>query len=134
MRTIFKKGYSLHITSWENDGDNHGETNTNFETLEEARKYKKLCEDLFTSRNSRNKGIGNSIEGDEFRVTENILDYLDENDFFEDQDSMTDEMKYEKIMSINTKLLGYSDFYISRVYENGSILYSPIDLKVEEIE
>ncbi len=49
---IASKGYTLYVSSWENDGDNYQNKTVTVETEEEARKIVFICNTLFQSSNS----------------------------------------------------------------------------------
>ena len=49
----------------------------------------------------------------------------DDNEYFEDTDFVSD---------INYEIMGSSEYYVSRVFESGSIVYSPENVYLEEIK
>ncbi len=129
-KLIHPKGYQLHVTSWENDGDNYRTKTLNIQTLEEAKAYKHICENLFQSKSRSVKAIGNFTEGNEEKVEERILAYIDEYpDYFQ-----IDADPYDLILDIANECMGSSDFYICRVCESVEITYSEEDIWVQTIK
>ena len=123
-KTLAKKGFTLEVVSWENDADNYQTHTETYETKAEAVAMGNMCKELFSlfSSNNRNlNGIGNYCEGEETRVKDKILDYLDENELFEGQSNEDEDSLRDWVMEINHRLMGYSDFYISRVCESVNI-------------
>ena len=132
-KEVVKKGYTLVVTSWENDGDNYKTLSLTIEDKEQATKTAKLIRELFCSAQNGETGIGNLCE-DELDIAEEIiLDYLEENDVFEDQENMTDKQKIKAVMNINYSVLGGCEWYVSRVFESMEIYYSPDPIFVETV-
>lgn len=46
-KKVISKGYTVEVTSWENDGDNYRTKTCTYETLEEASAVKHMCDNLF---------------------------------------------------------------------------------------
>ena len=135
MIKVINKGYTLSVTSWENDGDNYKTETQTYDSKEEAIKMAKMCKELFVSCNSKIKGIGNTNEGDEEEAEETILEWLEKNPtFFENQANLDDEELINKIMNLNCNLMGSSEYYYSRVFASALITYSPEDIFLEEIK
>jgi hypothetical protein len=137
MFKLASKGYTLHITSWENDGDDYKTKTYTVDTLEEAKNISHLCHNLFKSQNSSEGHIGNSVSdrrGEMEDVAESIISYMEENPhFLPELDREDHEGLVQHILDINTKLLGNSEFYICRVFHKLTITYSPEDIFVQEI-
>jgi hypothetical protein len=149
-RLVVKKGYTLTVVSWENDGD-HYNTNTKIvETVEEAEAYYNLMQ-LCKSKN-RGIGLGNSSN---FSAAQKqlIIDFFKENpillyDYFkqsnveeffkknlEVEKGELDEEEYvEYFQDITCDLLGSSEYYACRVMESCTVTYSPEDIYLEEIQ
>ncbi len=119
---VASKGYTIEVTSWENDGDNYRTKRMTVESLEEAQKIKKIYKDLFVSGNNGNGGIGNSMDGEGDCVIE---EYIEENP----------EMKLtkEEIDNLSWKLMGGSEFYDYRVCESVIVTYLEEDVYAQEI-
>lgn len=117
-RKVFSKGYTIICTSWENDGDNYNTLTYTVETKEEALLINKVCKELFDCIDN---GIGNTTDKESF--DEGIKTYIEDNP----------ELTYDYILNINRKLLGTSEYYYSRVWEDSYIVYSPEDIYLEEI-
>ena len=132
MIKVVNKGYTLTVTSWENDGDNYRTKSTVFQDKDEAIKVAKMCQELFVGGSNGGGGIGNNDERD--GPEETILEYLEENpDFFNNQSEIEDDMLIDKIMDINYNVMGGSEYYYSRVFESATLTYSPEDIYLEEI-
>jgi hypothetical protein len=132
-KTLAEKGYTLEVTSWENDADNYKTESMVFDTEDEAKKIAKMCKDIFCSGSNGKGGIGNFSEGEGERARDIVLEYLDENQILENQDGMTDDEKFENAMEINRELLGYSEYYYARVFESAKLFYSPETLVLKTI-
>ena len=117
-RKVFSKGYTIICTSWENDGDNYNTLTYTVETKEEALLINKICKELFDCIDN---GIGNTTDKESF--DEGIKNYIEDNP----------ELTYDYILNINRKLLGTSEYYYSRVWEDSYIVYSPEDIYLEKI-
>ena len=90
---------------------------------------------MFVSCNTKNGGIGNTNEDDEEEANETILEWLENNPtFFENQENLDEESLINDIMDINYSLMGSSEYYYSRVFQSASITYSPEDVYLEEIK
>ena len=127
---VIKKGYTLKVVSWENDGDNYKTIYQTYQDKTYAKNIKKLCLELFLSKNNSEYGIGNTTPDDN-SYQETILSYLEENpDIIAGE---TNDEKIDNVMDINYDLLGDSEYYISRVCDSAIITYSPEDLYLEII-
>ena len=143
-KLIVKKGYTLTVVSWENDGDNYNTNTKTVKTIEEAEAFYKLMQ-LCVSKNSNRKGLGNTTD-DSFntRQVKMIADFLRENpaalkEFFEynpdlDDDNIDDEDYVVYFDEIKHDLLGSSEYYLCRVMESCTVTYSPNDIYLEEIK
>lgn len=132
-RKVISKGYTIEVTSWENDGDNYNTEKIVEQNLDKAKAIGKMCEDLFASTNSAKKGIGNTNEGSEGRAQEKIVDYMRNNPILCDNKELTDGKLISICMNYNHDLMGGSEYYYSRVCESVTITYSPEDVYLEEI-
>ena len=137
-KKVINKGYTLTVTSWENDGDNYNTLSVTVDSKERALALQGLVKlsDFSTSHTER--GLGNACEWESYHE-DLVKDYLINNPVimpkswtpinFEDEDDWKDaynELTYD--------LLGSSEWYISRVHESSYITYSPEDIYVEEIK
>lgn len=139
MIKVINKGYTLKVTSWENDGDNYKTKFKTVDTIEEAKRLKKICTELFCSCNNGKGGVGNSMDGegkivvvDYFEKNKDLFPELDGKDFEEIMDGEEEIMDY--FTELAYSLMGGSDFYDFRVCESVSTTYSPEDIYLEEIE
>ena len=76
---VINKGYTITVTSWENDGDYYQTNTMTVQTEEEARKIAKLCNELFISCNNGEGGIGNTCDDEDEEANETIDNYIENN-------------------------------------------------------
>ena len=116
-KLIDKKGYTITVTSWENDGDNYATKSMTVDTETEARKIYKICTELFDDVCNNERAIGNSIGNDYvYRIEE----------YIEDNPEMGISISY--IEKLRDNLLGYSDVFDYRVCEDADITYLEEDI------
>jgi hypothetical protein len=120
---VIEKGYTLEVTSWENDLDNYNTESMTVETLEEARRIYRVCTELFKSCNNGEGGIGNSMSGE---CEDVIEEYIKDNPELNLDEDTISNLAYE--------LMGSSEYYDYRVCESVSVTYSPEDIYLEKIE
>ena len=134
--SFIKKGYTLTVTSWENDGDNFNTKTKTVETLEEAKVWWNMMQ-LCKSESSPGKiYLGNSYNGFKSNQEKIAIDFIKENykillpeDNIEDNES---NLPYW-FCELAGELLGYSENYSCRVMETCIVTYSPIDISSEII-
>lgn len=119
-KVVVKKGYTIEVTSWENDGDNYRTEFLTVQDEDEARKIVKLCKELFVSCNNGKGGVGNSMDGEAREV---VLDYIENNPEL----NLTEDI----IRNYSYELMGGSEYYDYRVCERVGVTYSPNDIEVE---
>lgn len=139
---VVNAGYTITVTSWENDGDNYNTKSIIVDTLEEAEAIYKLMQ-LCESKNNQPNGViklGNSCDFDEEQ--ENlIVNFLKNNpvlykniDFEFGVDEDDDRYAFFDIFNdITCNLLGNSEYYACRVMEKCVVTYSPEDVYTEKI-
>ena len=131
MKKIINKGYTLHDTSWENDGDNYRTKSKTVPTKEEAEYLHKIFTELFKSCNNGEGGVGNSMEGEE---NQTILDYVNEHkNIFTDLSGEDEDGILGYFDDLSYQLMGGSEFYDFRVCESVVVTYSPEDVYLETI-
>jgi hypothetical protein len=118
---VIEKGYTIEVTSWENDGDNYNTESMTVETLEEARRIYRVCNELFKSDDEG--GVGNSMSGESEEVIE---EYIENNPELKLTEGEIRDLSYD--------LMGSSEYYDYRVCESVSVTYSPEDIYLEKIE
>ena len=121
---VVNKGYTITVTSWENDGDNYNTKEIVVDSLEEAKRIHFICTTLFESEGDNDYAIGNSTEFDD--PDECIQNFIKE---FPELNLTEDE-----VHKLSGNLLGYSDYYTFRVCESVVVTYSPEDIYVEQIK
>ena len=138
-KTVINKGYTLTVTSWENDYDNHNVLSKTVETIQEAKAWYDMMM-LCKSKNNRTDGsVGLGNSGDTFnnRQLEAIKDLFKEHPIFiEDEadfDFEDDDLLQYHFCDLSSNLLGHSEYYSCRVMESCDIIYSPVDVTTEDV-
>lgn len=139
------KGYTLTVTSWENDADNYKTISHTVDTKEKAEALYKLMQ-LCISKNNKPKGIirlGNTgEEGFNEQQIDLLYDFFKQNPILleeplEDEDSMDKDGWNDYIQDlfyrVGKGLLSSSEWYTCRVMESCVVTYSPIDVTPEVI-
>ena len=127
---VVKKGYTLTVRSWENDGDNYNTKTKTVDTIEEAKVWwdmMQLCS---------GEKLGNSYDGFSKKQEKIAIDFLKDNSsiLLPEQDMVDDdEVLVDWFRDLAGELLGYSEYYC-RVMDSCKVTYSPVDIEVEDIE
>lgn len=126
-----KKGYTIHVHSWENDWDNHQTNHITVDTKEEARVWYDMMQ-LCKSKYNQPEGVimlGNSASFDknQMGVIYNFIEKYYEYDIKD----ITDDEIIEIFTDLSSELLGKSDTYYCRVMEVCVVTYSEIDISPE---
>ena len=127
------KGYTLTVTSWENDADNYNTKSKTVATLEEAKVWYEMML-LCKSKNNQPSGVvklGNTCGGFNSKQKEVAEQFIKKHhkilvpdDNIEDnEDNLADWF-----CSLAGELLGYSEDYACRVMESCIVTYSPVDV------
>lgn len=133
-----KKGYTLTVTSWENDGDNYNTKSKTVATEEEAKIWNDMMQ-LCKSKNNQKPGViklGNSCN---FTIgqKELIINFIKQHHKLlikdRDIDVNDDEELIYYFRDLAGELLGNSEYYACRVMEDCVITYSDIDILTKEI-
>lgn len=143
-KKVISKGYTLEITSWENDGDYSDTKTITVKTKEEAKMIHQICTTLFKSCNNGANGVGNSTDRErDFAVIEyyeenkDTLTYepfIELNAIMEVGDYESEDLIFDFFLDFAAVLMGSSDFYDFRVCESVTVTYSPEDVYLEEIK
>lgn len=144
MIKVINKGYTLTVTSWENDGDNYNTLSKTVATKEEAKAWYEMMQ-LCKSENNQPNGViklGNTDEISD-KQSKVIIDFIEQNDLIF-QREILDEIKEEDndvaeeledwFFERAAELLGSSEYYMCRVMESCTVTYLPEDIYLEEIE
>lgn len=134
-----KKGYTIHVHSWENDWDSHQDNHITVNTIEEAKVWygmMQLCKDNNDKPESVIK-LGNSISFDD-KQNEMILNFMKEHyhilklyynkAYKRGLDNLTDDTLFDMFGDLSGELLGVSETYCCRVMEECVVTYSEIDI------
>lgn len=138
MKKVINKGYTLTVTSWENDADNYKTISKTVDTKEEAKVWYDMMQ-LCKSENNLPKNViklGNTYNGfnkEQEEVAKNFMkEYhkvlIPNDDIEENEENLVDWF-----CGLAGDLLGYSENYACRVMESCIVTYSPEDIYLEEI-
>ena len=134
MKKVISKGYTLTVTSWENNDNKYKDIIKNVNTEKEAIELGKMCKELFNDSRNNENCIGNIINRSD-KTNKIIIDYLKNNpNIFEKQSELSEEELINVVMYLNHSLLGKSINYYSRACKDFIITYSPEDIFLEEIK
>jgi len=79
-KKVISKGYTVEVTSWENDGDNYRTNSAVYSTKEEALAVKHMCEVLFDCTDyDSGGGLGNVMDSDKYEAEQKIVSYFIKN-------------------------------------------------------
>jgi len=151
MKKVISKGYTITVTSWENDGDNYRTKSMTVESEDEAKAITEMCKTLFKSCNNRGCGIGNMMDDEADQAKEVIAEFMINHpvlikEFLEENPGLIDGLDVEDIdetsldrladicMKYNNSLMGGSECYYSRVCEKVEVTYSDKDVFLEEVK
>lgn len=141
---LMKKGYTLEVTSWENDADNY-KTKSVYcgDNKEDAKALLKLCKELFSSH-PNGIGIGNMMAYDYENAIVKTQEYLVNNPnelkavnkyYVGDLNiELGDDVQDRLLNDFNFELMGSSEYYCSRVFDKGRIIYTSEDILIEVVE
>lgn len=145
MKKVINKGYTLTVTSWENDGDNYKTISTTVDNKEKANALYELMK-LCTSKNNPPKGtirLGNTGEkGFNAQQIDLLYNFFKDNPILlkeplENKESMNEDEFMDYIQDLfyqaENGLLGSSEWYVCRVMESCIVRYSPENIYLEEI-
>ena len=136
MKKVISQGYTITVTSWENDGDNYNTQSITVDDIERAKAIGEMCNAIFKSASNGGKGIGNlsNSSGGESKAKEIIIAFMEAHPILWESAEMPKDKKLVDIcMDINYSLMGGSEYYYSRVMERCEITYSDDDIYLEEI-
>jgi hypothetical protein len=134
MKRIAERGYTIEVTSWEDDGDNYATKRIVVQDKEYAVAILQMCKDIFVSRKDGEGegGIGNMMDNEYEDGQEVILEYVADKPIIKGNEIDLDSV-ITKVMIINYDLMGSCELYFSRVFERGCIYYSDKDIYLDEI-
>jgi hypothetical protein len=136
---VVNKGYTITVTSWENDGDNYNTKSVTVDSLEEATalyNLSKLCESRYTTDEIK---LGNANEFDNEQLNL-IYDFIKNNPILlegyteSNVSDCNESLLLEVFYDYHYDLFGSSEHYSSRVCEKVTVTYSPEDIYVEQIK
>ena len=131
---VIKKGFRLVVDSWENDADEPRTESMDFVNKEEALAVRDMAQEIFVSCNNGDGGIGNSQDNEDLEKT--IINYITQNPKLAEINSVDVEdfeEVVEMVMEYNEALMGSSEWYGSRVFDDSSLFEIPDDMILKEI-
>lgn len=135
-KLVVKRGYTLEVVSYENDGDYKATITYTFDTKEKAEAILKMCKELFVAHHETPVGMANWTFDYHYEEAKGrVIDYMKNNDYMfelfgEDKDEVC---HYDFAISWNSYIMGDSEYYISRYFDKGVIYYSPEDIYLEVV-
>lgn len=136
-KLVASKGYTLYVTSWENDGDNYKTNTLTVQDKEHAIIIVKMCKDLFKSFDEDEfTGIGNTIEDSfEEEMAKNIIiDYLIKNpEIFKYYDVKTIDDYKEDIIKLFPDEDNYIEYVPDFMNENTKIKEKFVNFVMDKI-
>lgn len=133
-KLIVKKGYTITVDSWENDGDYNNTNSKTVETEEEAKAYYNIMQTCKSFGNNDSFSGKDRLQMRECLAKNPIL--LEKQNIEFEVFSL--EMGLDEIQDIFMEyaydLLGHSEYYSCRVMEKCTVTYSPEDIYLEEIK
>lgn len=138
-KIVFKAGYTLEVESWENDGDNYRTKYCHVDTIEGVKATLEVCKNLFGMGESSPYDISNCGHNSCKDYTDTVKEFFDEHKdikkYFEIEGrELSDNDLVTIIQDLGYDLMGSSEYYDFRVCESISILYTPVDIMMEEIK
>lgn len=137
-KILYKAGYTVRVTSWENDGDNYKTVDCHIGEKENVDVVVKFA-NLFRSKNSNPSGIGNLLDDEIYEANYDLVTFYEQNmpwfcaDI--DLDGVTDEDEGNKIIGNcmldfagRLGLSGNSEYFATRVLEKIEVLYFENDV------
>lgn len=137
---IASKGYTLTVTSWENDADNYNTMSMTVQTIEEAKAWNDVMQLCKSDGTYPTVYLGNETDDFSIPQLEAIRNCFIANPVLnnivqvETIETMRDEELQDMFIQLSGELLGHSDFYLCRVMDSCVITYSPEDVYLETIE
>lgn len=133
---LYKAGYVVKVTSWENDGDNYATKEINVTTRKDVEHIVKLVK-LFTSSSNNSNGLGNIYDPNESEVEKIHAAFMKLHDEYPEFINTTPEDTEDDIGDYYFDLLygiglgGSGEFY-TRVLSKVQVLYFPEDVLCED--
>ena len=137
-KVLYKAGYTVRVTSWENDGDNYKTVDCHIGEKEKLGVVVKFA-NLFRSKNSNPSGIGNLLDGEGYEANHILGEFYEQNmpwfcaDI--DLDGVTDEDEENEIVgdcmldfARGLGLSGNSEYFATRVLQKIEVLYFETDV------
>lgn len=133
MEKVVQKGYTLKVTSWENDGDNYRTKFIHSESKEKIEALCRICDLASRKITYTSGGIGNEMDYE--KVTTIAIRFFEkeENKILLDSefDAECDDEYFDYLTDYTCKLFGSSEYYICRVCEEYTVTYSADDFYVD---
>ncbi len=140
MKTLYKTGYLIRVTSWENDGDNYNTLEIQVDTEQEARDTVAFCK-LFSSPSCGKDNIGNLCDGEYEPARPVFRNFYLTHPGFAEADltgCKTEEEETDIICDVLIEVaydlgLSGSEYFYTRVCGKVEVYYIPADVVVEQV-
>lgn len=141
-KVLYKSGYTVRVTSWENDGDNYKTVDFHIGEKEKVNVVVKFA-NLFKNKNSNPSGIGNLLDGEGFKAHYTLVEFYEQNmpwfctDI--DLDGAADEDEENEIISDCMLDFAYdlgltgSEYFATRVLQKIEVLYFETDVVCADV-
>jgi hypothetical protein len=135
-KVLYKKGYLIRVTSWENDADNYNTKEVQCDTEEESKEIIAFCR-LFRSSSRNDGGIGNIYDcgraGEITRASNVLWEFYQNNrvTFTEECKDADEAAEYMMEVAYEFGLSG-GDYY-TRVCDRIEVLYFDNDVNCKII-
>ena len=137
---IVNGGYTLTVTSWENDADYYNTLSLTVQTIEEAKAWHDVMQLCKVDHSFPSSSLGNAIDDFSIPQFEAIRNCFKTNPVLntiagvKTIETMKDDKLQDLFTQLSGELLGFSDFYLCRVMESCVITYSAEDIYLETIK
>ena len=129
---ILPKGYTLSVTSWENDGDYYNTKDYTVDNKELAKEILDFC-NLCRSGSNNQTTVGNGYAQKRkniiikfFKTHPLISEHLD-------VDINKDGFIMDAFYDLAFYLFGSPEYYDCRAFSDATVIYSPVDVFAEKI-
>ena len=129
---IVPKGYTLSITSWENDADYYATNDYTVDNKELAKEILDFC-NMCRSGSNNQTTVGNGHAQERKNI---IIEFFKTHPLISehlDVDINKDGFIMDAFYDLAFYLFGSSEFYDCRVFDSAVVMYSPTDVYVEKV-
>jgi len=126
---ILKKGYTIKVVSWEDDGDNYKTQEVNTQSIEDLKYFIDICD--FCSETDNGTSIANEYSySPNDKQREAIINLLNKHNITIDKDYEDLDVFFAQAQA----LLGYSEYYLTRVCDSYTVVHSDVDIYAKKVD